>query len=281
MSNRRRRDRRSCLCLRRPLRAQNYEFPILTKLFSVSYGRDRILLCVALARRPDGRARDRGTPGRGRDPGSGNGRPGTGAMAEAQALVIDTETRHLGTAEAARVVARLARAASRRGRGGLQEDGLDSAGNIAAELVAMREVWPDRPVVYVPAYPALGRTVRRGRLYVHGVPWMRRSSRDRSNDPDERDRGSAWRRRGAKWWMANGRRRAGCGAGDPDGPAGAVGSGHLLARWALCRTAGREARPDGRRSGGRCGDAACTRPRRSRWSGCVGVRARRLAGAGR
>ena len=39
-------------------------------------------------------------------------------------------------------------------------------GNIAAELLAL----PAPCVIYVPAYPAVGRTVRGGCLFVHGMP---------------------------------------------------------------------------------------------------------------
>jgi D-threonate/D-erythronate kinase len=48
----------------------------------------------------------------------------------------------------------------------------DSAlrGNIAAEFRALLDAFPEYPLVYLPAYPALGRTVAEGRLYVHGVP---------------------------------------------------------------------------------------------------------------
>lgn len=88
-----------------------------------------------------------------------------------EVLVIDTETRHLAPQEAMRVM----RAAARSVRGlapALIYKKTDSTlrGNIAAEFRVLREVWPHLPLVYVPAYPAMGRTVRDGRLFVDGVP---------------------------------------------------------------------------------------------------------------
>src|ERR1017187_6207270 len=43
-------------------------------------------------------------------------------------------------------------------------------GNIAPELRALLELIPCRSMVYAPAYPEMGRTVRRGRLFVGGEP---------------------------------------------------------------------------------------------------------------
>jgi uncharacterized protein YgbK (DUF1537 family) len=42
-------------------------------------------------------------------------------------------------------------------------------GNISAELRALAELFPDWRIGYAPAYPALGRTVKNGILYVDGV----------------------------------------------------------------------------------------------------------------
>jgi len=91
---------------------------------------------------------------------------------DADVVVIDSETRHLAPAEAAAIV------------GGIASDRLvplgrkliykktDSTlrGNIRAELDALREALPGSRVAYVPAYPALGRTVKDGILLVEGVP---------------------------------------------------------------------------------------------------------------
>lgn len=86
-------------------------------------------------------------------------------------LVVDTETRHLSAAEAAartREVASFARELSLR----LIYKKTDSTlrGNIAAEFGAIQSVFPERRIVYVPAYPDMGRTVKGGRLLVHGRP---------------------------------------------------------------------------------------------------------------
>ena len=43
-------------------------------------------------------------------------------------------------------------------------------GNIAAETDALLLRYPESPVFFAPAYPALGRTVKNGGLFVNGVP---------------------------------------------------------------------------------------------------------------
>lgn len=43
-------------------------------------------------------------------------------------------------------------------------------GNIAIEFKSVLSVVPERPILYIPAYPKLGRTVLDGRLYVNGIP---------------------------------------------------------------------------------------------------------------
>jgi D-threonate/D-erythronate kinase len=84
-----------------------------------------------------------------------------------ECLVIDTETRHLSSQEAGARVRRFA------------HPGIPSVykktdstlrGNIAAEFRALLDAWPERPLVYVPAYPDLGRTVVGGELWVDGRP---------------------------------------------------------------------------------------------------------------
>jgi D-threonate/D-erythronate kinase len=84
------------------------------------------------------------------------------------ALVIDTETRHCHPADAAaRVRAALAARPAR-----LIYKKTDSTlrGNIGAELGAVLAAYPDAPLVYAPAYPRMGRTVKDGLLLVDGVP---------------------------------------------------------------------------------------------------------------
>jgi uncharacterized protein YgbK (DUF1537 family) len=87
------------------------------------------------------------------------------------ALVIDTETRHVPAGVAAERVGTLARAARQLGAR-LVYKKTDSTlrGNIAAELGALVAAYAGARLVYAPAYPGMGRTVRGGRLYVGGVP---------------------------------------------------------------------------------------------------------------
>ncbi len=86
-------------------------------------------------------------------------------------LVIDTETRHLSKYNAGEVVRKIA-AQARHLSPWLLYKKTDSTlrGHIAAEFEALLHVFPDRKLVYAPAYPDMGRTVRNGRLYVHGIP---------------------------------------------------------------------------------------------------------------
>src|SRR4051812_25271798 len=80
-------------------------------------------------------------------------------------LVVDTETRHVAASEAASCVTEFAGGAKAR----LIYKKTDSTlrGNIRAELDALSV---RGPVLYVPAYPQLGRTLRHGCLHVHDVP---------------------------------------------------------------------------------------------------------------
>ena len=93
-----------------------------------------------------------------------------GETADAPAVVIDTETRHAPPEEAARIVESHARAALAAGAR-LVYKKTDSTlrGNIGAELGALARA-AGTELVYAPAYPRMGRTVRAGRLYVDGVP---------------------------------------------------------------------------------------------------------------
>ena len=87
-----------------------------------------------------------------------------------EALVVDTETRHAGATEAARRVYELAQAAHGEGFSHIYKK-TDSTlrGNIGAELAALIEAYSGSPLLYVPAYPQMGRTVRNGSLYLDGV----------------------------------------------------------------------------------------------------------------
>ena len=81
--------------------------------------------------------------------------------------VVDTESRHLPPDEAA---ARIRQWLAHNPGSVFKKTDSTLRGNIAAELLAMLST---RPIVYIPAYPAVGRTVIDGQLFVHG----RRTSR--------------------------------------------------------------------------------------------------------
>jgi uncharacterized protein YgbK (DUF1537 family) len=89
----------------------------------------------------------------------------------AEALVVDAQTRHLSPPQAAERVARLAQAAIQR-RVPYVYKKTDSTlrGNIPAEFQALLDAFPARPLVYVPAYPKMGRRVTAGELFVDGRP---------------------------------------------------------------------------------------------------------------
>jgi D-threonate/D-erythronate kinase len=86
-------------------------------------------------------------------------------------LIVDTETRHLPPDDAAQCIIRLAALAGRF-EPSLIYKKTDSTlrGNIAAEFAALQKVFPHADLVYVPAYPEMGRTVRGGHLFVWGTP---------------------------------------------------------------------------------------------------------------
>ncbi|MFB3830180.1 MAG: four-carbon acid sugar kinase family protein [Bryobacteraceae bacterium] len=83
--------------------------------------------------------------------------------------VFDTETRHLTAQQAEAAVARAA-AMCAGARWVFKKTDSTLRGNIAAEFQALLRAWPGRDILYAPAYPALGRTVRDGALYVYGRP---------------------------------------------------------------------------------------------------------------
>lgn len=90
----------------------------------------------------------------------------------ADAIVgITTETRNVSPARAAEKVSSLmARARAKGAR--LVYKKVDSTlrGPVAAELAALAAALPEARLLFVPANPSVGRTVRAGRLLVHGVP---------------------------------------------------------------------------------------------------------------
>lgn len=85
-------------------------------------------------------------------------------------LVVDCETRHLDSTEAARRIHELALAAFAEGVSIVYKK-TDSTlrGNVGAELAALIEAYAGSPLLYVPAYPQMGRTVRNGYLRLDGV----------------------------------------------------------------------------------------------------------------
>lgn len=86
-------------------------------------------------------------------------------------LVLDTESRHLANRLAANAV-RDAATAALKFSPWLVYKKTDSTlrGPIAAEFRALQDALPGRQLVYAPAYPDMGRTVRGGRLFVYDVP---------------------------------------------------------------------------------------------------------------
>lgn len=84
-------------------------------------------------------------------------------------LVIDTETRHACSHEAAHRVSELARNAATAGfRAIYKKTDSTLRGNISSELSALLEACPESDLLYVPSYPRMGRTVKDGVLYVNG-----------------------------------------------------------------------------------------------------------------
>jgi uncharacterized protein YgbK (DUF1537 family) len=86
---------------------------------------------------------------------------------DSSVLVIDTETRHMSARAAEQAVYERASVPAR-----IIYKKTDSTlrGNIAAELRGLNRRFGPSRIAYVGAYPALGRTVRGGVLYVHNVP---------------------------------------------------------------------------------------------------------------
>ncbi len=100
--------------------------------------------------------------------------PAGPSHATARVLVICTETRHVAPLEAMRIVGELAAAAKSAGIRHLFKK-TDSAmrGNIGAELQAIAGAFPGEPILFAPAYPDFGRTVKDACLFVDGLPLHR------------------------------------------------------------------------------------------------------------
>jgi uncharacterized protein YgbK (DUF1537 family) len=94
-----------------------------------------------------------------------------GAPPKLPVLVIDTETRHMSSEDAAAVVSRALESALPFVPW-LVYKKTDSTlrGNIAAEFRALLKLLPHRSLIYVPCYPDMGRTVKGGRLFIGELP---------------------------------------------------------------------------------------------------------------
>lgn len=86
--------------------------------------------------------------------------------AAARVAVLNLATRHMGSAEAYDTVRRAIRDVPYLY---LKTDST-FRGRIRESIAALLDAFPDRELLYVAAYPAVGRTVRDGRLYVEGIP---------------------------------------------------------------------------------------------------------------
>jgi uncharacterized protein YgbK (DUF1537 family) len=82
--------------------------------------------------------------------------------------VIDTESRHLAPADAADRIRSVLRDVPSPTRVFKKIDST-LRGPIAAELAALAGAFPDRKLIVCPAYPRFGRTVRNGRVLIHGT----------------------------------------------------------------------------------------------------------------
>jgi len=84
---------------------------------------------------------------------------------------IDLDTRS-GSERAARAKARKAYRSRASRRAAIQYKKIDSTlrGHVAAELAALRPWLGRRPVLFAPAFPAQGRTVRNAKLHLMGKP---------------------------------------------------------------------------------------------------------------
>lgn len=88
-----------------------------------------------------------------------------------ETLVVNTETRHSRPAMAAEAVMRAVRTGSERGaRYFYKKTDSTLRGNIGSELEAFLQATKHKRLIFVPAFPRLGRTTRGGRQYVDGVP---------------------------------------------------------------------------------------------------------------
>ncbi|MGB9605383.1 MAG: four-carbon acid sugar kinase family protein, partial [Bryobacteraceae bacterium] len=91
--------------------------------------------------------------------------------ADRPALVVDLASRHLPEPLAAQTVREAASQACRLGaRYVYLKTDSTLRGPIGGPMQALLDVFPERPLVYAPAYPAMARTVIEGVLFVEGRP---------------------------------------------------------------------------------------------------------------
>ena len=93
------------------------------------------------------------------------------SAAQAEVLVVDTETRHLTAQQAYDAVAQLTSQAEQAGVAYIYKK-TDSAlrGNIGAELTALLQAGNQKQLPFLPAFPQMGRITRNGVHIVDGVP---------------------------------------------------------------------------------------------------------------
>ncbi|MGT2924821.1 four-carbon acid sugar kinase family protein [Streptococcus caviae] len=88
-----------------------------------------------------------------------------------EVLVINTESRYLPFEDAYQLVSKILSDAKNYGIPYFYKK-VDSAlrGNISSEIKALLDQFPEKKAAMVPAYPAIKRVVRGGKLYIDGVP---------------------------------------------------------------------------------------------------------------
>ena len=104
-------------------------------------------------------------------------------VSESSAFVLDTETRHVFPEKAAEIIRSYTSSATpTRSSRIFKKTDSTLRGNIGSELETLASAFGGATVVYVPAYPRLGRTVCNGVLYVNGKPLHETEfARDRLN----------------------------------------------------------------------------------------------------
>ena len=83
--------------------------------------------------------------------------------------VVDTESRHMSAEQAQHLTYRLSTIAREHNiRWIYKKTDSTLRGNIGTELAGIMKAYPEKHLVYLPAYPKLGRVCRQGHLYVEG-----------------------------------------------------------------------------------------------------------------